>query len=898
APLQKEGRTIAVEGNKPFLLTDPGHLWMVGQGKVTVFTVFVSDGEAVGSRDFLFEAGPGDLLMGIRPEGEDQELALLATGHTGASLLQLSWPRFLEAAADPDQREVFINTVSHWAGTLAESAAAAEPPGIVWSGGMFWAGEAGAEGSLPGLAGFHSRAVRAALDRRREREQADGQRFQEKSKNNRRLMESALSRLLTSVQPEMAASAGEEFSGDTLLDACRLVGRSMKVKIVPPPQDRRVSSKNPLGDIADASRIRLRKVLLKEEWWKQDNGPLLAYMEEDSRPVALIPLSPERYEIHDPASQTKVLADFETARQVKPFAFTFYRPFPDKVMGLSDLLVFGRENCWRQDFLMVSLMGILGGLLGMIVPVATGIVFDTIIPGGEKLQLVHVAFFLVASAVAAMIFQLTRSFAMQRIMGKMDGTIQAAVWDRLLSLPVPFFRDYTSGELAMRAMAIARVRMIVSENTVTTILTSIFSCFNLILLFYYDVKLAVLAIGLVAGAMAVIYLFGRIITRCERQAVDISNKISGLVLQFFGGVDKFRVAGAESRAFYQWSGEFSRQRTISFNKQIIGGWLETFNSVFPVAASMVIFYSVASSGSTLAPGQFIAFNAAFTGFLIAMIMLSQTLMAVNTVVPLLEQARPILEAMPEYDEAKVDPGDLSGSIEVNHLYFRYREEGPLILDDVSLHIKEGEYIGLVGPSGSGKSTLFRVMLGFEKPESGRIYYSGHDIEKVDIRSLRRQLGVVLQNGKLLSGDIFTNIVGSNPSLTIDDAWEAARMAGLEKDIKDMPMGMHTVVSEGAATLSGGQRQRLLIARSIVNKPKIVYFDEATSALDNKTQAIVSQSLDGLKATRVVIAHRLSTVINCDRIIVLDKGRIIEEGSYQDLMKMNGVFSELARRQLA
>ncbi|OPX92341.1 MAG: Toxin RTX-I translocation ATP-binding protein [Pelotomaculum sp. PtaB.Bin117] len=896
---QKEGKAIAVEGNKPFLMTDPGYLWMVERGKVTVFTVFASGGEAVGARDFLFEAGPGDILLGVRPEGDEQALCLMATGLTGTNMLQLSWARFLEAAAHPDQRDVFISAVSRWAGSLAESTAAAMPSGIVWSGGMFWVGETGAEGSLTGLAEFHSRAVRAALDRRRGREQADNQRFHDKSKNDRRLMESALRRLLAAVQPGIAAPVGEEFSGDDLLDACRLVGHSLKLKIVPPPQDRKESSKDPLGDIAYASRVRLRKVLLKEEWWKQDNGPLLAYLEDDSRPVALIPLSPGLYEIHDPARQIKVRVDFETARQVKPFAFTFYRPFPDKAMKLSDVLVFGRENCWRQDFAMVSLMGILGGLLGIVVPVATGIVFDTVIPGGEKVQLIHVAFFLAASAVAAMFFQLIRSFAMQRILGKMDGSIQAAIWDRVLSLPVPFFRDYTSGELAMRAMAITQIRTIVSETMVATILTSIFSFFNLILLFYYNVKLAVLAVCLLALAIAVTYSLGRIMTGYERQVVDISNRISGLVLQFFGGVAKFRVAGAESRAFYQWSGEFSRQRKITFNKEIIGSWLETFNAVFPVAASMVIFYNVAAStASTLAPGQFIAFNAAFTSFFVAMIELSQILVEIFRVVPLFERAGPILEAMPEYDEAKVDPGELSGSIEVSHLNFRYKEDGPLILNDVSLHIKEGEYVGLVGTSGSGKSTLFRVVLGFEKPESGRIYYSGHDIEKVDIRELRRQLGVVLQNGKLLAGDIFTNIVGSNPNLTIDDAWETAKMVGLDRDIKEMPMGMHTILSEGATTLSGGQRQRLLIARAIVNRPKIIYFDEATSALDNKTQAIVSQSLDELKATRVVIAHRLSTIVNCDRIIVMDKGRIIEDGPYEELMNMNGVFADLARRQLA
>lgn len=895
---QKEGKIIAVGGNKPLLLTDPGQVWLVNRGKVTVFSVFISEGEVVGPREFLFESGPGDILLGVKPEGDDRELGLMATGLAGTSLLQLSWPEFLEAAAVPDQRDVFINAVSHWAEALAKSASL-EPPHIVVSGGTFWTRQDDAASPLHDLAEFHSRAVKATLNLRLEKEKADNRRFQEKSKNNRRLMENALGRLLTALQSEITGSDEDDSSDDPLLNACRLVGRSMKAKIVPPSRERKASAKDPLGDIAEASRIRVRKVLLKEEWWKQDNGPMLAYMEDDSRPVALLPFSPGQYEIHDPARKTKAPVNFETARQVKPFAFTFYRPFPYKVMSLADILVFGRENCWRQDFVMVSLMGILGGLLGLVVPVATGIVFDTVIPGGEKIQLAHVAFFLVASAVASMIFQLTRSFAMQRILGRMDGSIQAAVWERLLSLPIPFFKDYTAGELAMRAMAIAQVRVLVSETIVTTILTSIFSSFNLLLLFYYDVKLAATATALLAIAAAATYFLGRLITRYERQVVDISNKISGIVLQFFGGVAKFRVAGAESRAFYQWSREFSLQKKITFNKQILAGWLETFNSVFPVAASMVIFYAVASSkGETLAPGQFIAFYTAFTSFAMAMIILSQTLIGINTVVPLLERARPILETLPEYDDAKIDPGDLSGSIEVSHLNFRYKEDGPLILNNVSLQIKEGEYIGLVGPSGSGKSTLFRVMLGFEKPEAGRIYYSGHDIEKVDIRALRRQLGVVLQNGKLLAGDIYTNIVGSNPNLTIDDAWEAAKMAGLDKEIKEMPMGMHTVVSEGAATLSGGQRQRLLIARAIVNRPKIIYFDEATSALDNRTQAVVSQSLDGLKATRVVIAHRLSTVINCDRIIVMEKGSIIEEGTYEELMKINGVFSELAKRQLA
>jgi ATP-binding cassette subfamily C protein len=278
--------------------------------------------------------------------------------------------------------------------------------------------------------------------------------------------------------------------------------------------------------------------------------------------------------------------------------------------------------------------------------------------------------------------------------------------------------------------------------------------------------------------------------------------------------------------------------------------------------------------------------------------MSNAFFSVSQIFPILEKIEPILDTKPEYDEYKSNPGNLTGSVEVSHVSFRYQEEDPLVLKDVSIKIREGEYVGLVGPSGSGKSSLLRVLLGFENPETGRVYYDGQDLTKVDIRAIRRQLGVVLQNGKLMSGDIFSNVVGANINLTLDDAKEAIRMAGLEEDINAMPMGMHTVINEGATTISGGQRQRLLIARAIANKPKIIFFDEATSALDNQTQAIVSESLDSLKATRIVIAHRLSTVMNCDRIIVLDKGAIVEEGSYAELMQLNGVFAELAKRQLA
>ncbi|MEI6157856.1 MAG: ATP-binding cassette domain-containing protein, partial [Atribacterota bacterium] len=463
----------------------------------------------------------------------------------------------------------------------------------------------------------------------------------------------------------------------------------------------------------------------------------------------------------------------------------------------------------------------------------------------------------------------------------------------------PFFKKYSSGELAMRAMGVSQIRDILSGTMATTIISGIFSIFNLGLMFYYNVQLAGIALLLVILATAVTIFLGFRHIVFERKVVDYSNRITGLVFQLISGIAKFRVAGAEKRAFFQWSREFSEQRKIAYQGATYSNWMSTFNSFFPVMASIAIFFVVVRSGNLfLSAGAFIAFQAAFLTLTDAVSSLSEAVLSMNVVIPLYERSKPIFETLPEYDEIKEEPGELTGAIEVSHVSFRYEDGGPLVLKDVSLQVKEGEYLGLVGPSGSGKSTLFRILLSFEKPERGKVYYNGQDLESLDIRAVRRQLGVVIQNGQLLAGDILSNIIGANPNLTLDDALEAAKLVGLYQDIEEMPMGMFTLVSEGGSTLSGGQRQRILIARAIVNKPKILFFDEATSSLDNRTQAIVSESLGRLKATRVVIAHRLSTIQRCDRILVLDQGRIVEVGTYDELMRKNGLFADLAKRQLA
>jgi ABC-type bacteriocin/lantibiotic exporter with double-glycine peptidase domain len=389
--------------------------------------------------------------------------------------------------------------------------------------------------------------------------------------------------------------------------------------------------------------------------------------------------------------------------------------------------------------------------------------------------------------------------------------------------------------------------------------------------------------------------FGFQLVRYQRQVTHKQGEISGLIAQLVGGMAKLRVAGAESRAFFLWASEFSEQKKIAFKARATSNYQTVFVAVYPIIAAMFI-YALMYNRTNLSTGTFLAFNTAFILFLSAGLLFSAAIISALSVVPLYERLKPILQALPEVDEQKTYPGELSGSIEVNHVSFRYDKDGPLILDDITFKVKSGEFVALVGPSGSGKSTLLRHLLGFETPDSGAIYFDGQALTEVDLRAVRRQIGVVLQHSQVMTGTILDNILGAS-NLSVEEAWEAARKAGIADDIKLMPMGMQTYISEGGSTFSGGQRQRLLIARALVTRPRIIFFDEATSALDDRSQAMVTDSLKRLDATRIVIAHRLSTVIDADRILVLRRGEVVESGTYQELMNQGGVFAELAQRQL-
>lgn len=781
-----------------------------------------------------------------------------------------------------------------WIETAPDTRLTLEPTDALLGRPEFW----------DGLARLHDLVLDCATRMAEDAAAAERERLRLKAASDRRAFGRAITRLASTLDghaaeaaPADAAAAGDM---DPLFAACRQVGAAAGIHVRPAPRDRGTATpRDPLAEIAQASRIRIRQVLLRGEWWRQDGGPFLAHLAEDGRPVALLPCRGPGYRIHDPAHRTEQRVTPELAAGIDPRAYAFYRPFDDAAISIRDLLRFGFQGC-RRDLLTVLLMSVAAGLLSLLPPIATGLVFNDIIPSADRPQLLQLTLGLLVIAVATAMFNATRTIALVRIAGRMEAQTQAAVWDRLLALPLPFFRPYTAGDLAVRAMGIDAIRQILSGATVTALIGGVVALFHFALLFHYSVPLAwwaVLIIGLTVAATA---LAGRLQLTHERVIAGIRSRLAGMVLQFLTSISKLRVAAAEVQAFALWADRFTRQRRLQFRARTIGNALAALNAAVPVVANLILFgaaVSLLSDGESLRTGDFLAFLSSFGTCLAGMLSASAALVATLGIIPLYEQARPILTTRPEVDRGKADPGTLTGDFEVQHLRFRYQVDGPTVLRDVTFSAKAGEFIALVGPSGSGKSTILRLLLGFETPEAGAIYYDGQDFAGLDRNAVRRQIGVVLQNGRIMAGDIFTNIVGSSLA-TLEDAWNAAAMAGLADDIRAMPMGMHTVISEGGGTLSGGQRQRLLIARALVQRPRILFFDEATSALDNRTQDTVTTSLDRLRATRIVIAHRLSTILRADRIHVIDRGRIVETGTYAELLDAGGLFAELARRQIA
>jgi len=685
---------------------------------------------------------------------------------------------------------------------------------------------------------------------------------------------------------------------DPLLAVCRMVGDAINASIVRPGERSPVRQEfEDIIEIARASRLRVRRTLLRGDWWNRDVGPLVAWHGDERNPVALMPAPRGRYVMVEPGLGVNRVINEAVAEELSTEAAMFYRALPARPLSLWDLLVFSIRTA-PADLIRILAGGSLLGLLSLAAPLVVLELVDSIIPRTELDQLVFCAAALAVTAVAMAGVQIMQGIAMLRLEGLLDWKLQAAVIDRLLQLPASFFRRYTVGDLVARAVGIDAIRRVFTGQTLRGLLAGLFCWFSFFPMFYFDYRLALIATALTMVRAAAIIAASAVRLHHETWHFNLEGKLEGFVLQLLAGVGKLRVADATVRALAGWTRQFAAQKRHFIVSQRAANALSVVETSFPIVATLIIFAAAEVSGSPLRAdlGAFLAF---FTAFGQAIASVGEWATAIGDsliAVPHLSRIRPLIGGALEFSDDRRSGGALSGSFELSRVTFRYAAGGPPVLDNITLRVAAGEYVAIVGPSGSGKSTMFRLLLGFEKPEAGAIFFDGKAIDTLDISALRRQMGVVLQNGKLASGSIYENICGGM-QLPVDQVWEAARLAGLEAELNAMPMGIHTVIAEGVSTISGGQRQRLMIARAIARRPRILLFDEATSALDNQAQAIVSGSLGRLNVTRLVIAHRLSTVREADRIVVLVEGKIVQTGTFAELSDSPGVFADLIQRQL-
>jgi len=637
-----------------------------------------------------------------------------------------------------------------------------------------------------------------------------------------------------------------------------------------------------------------RDVKLTKGWYKDAYGPMLAFTKEEGLPVAMLPGTFAGYYFNNPKTGKREHLNARTEALFDPEAVCFYRPLPQKKLGIPDLLVYMKNCITLKDVILIVIASFSVTGIGLILPRIVRALTGPVLSAGRADALISVSICIICVSLSSHLISSVSGLIQSRLDTKTSLGVQASMMMRLMSLPASFFRRYSPGELKSRSLSVNDLCSIMMSLVLGTGLTSLTSLLYVGQIFQFAPALGVpsLIIVVVTVGFSIISTFTQI--RINRKQMDLSAKESGMSYALITGVQKIKLAGAEKRAFAKWLNLYSAGAELTYNPPLFIKVNGVISTAIGLISTIVLYYLAVKSG--IDTSTYYAFTASYGMLMGAFMGVANIALSAANIMPTLEMAEPFLKAEPETSEGKEIVTGISGSIELDHVSFRYAENTPYILKDLSLKIKSGEYVAIVGKTGCGKSTLVRLLLGFEKPEKGAVYYDGKNLESIDLPSLRRNIGTVMQEAGLFQGDIFSNIVISAPNLTLAEAWEAAEKAGIAEDIRDMPMGMHTIIAEGQGGISGGQRQRIMIARAIAPKPKLLIFDEATSALDNKTQRQVSEALDAMGCTRVVIAHRLSTIRHCDRILVLSGGQIIEEGTYDELIGINGYFAELVERQ--
>ena len=637
-----------------------------------------------------------------------------------------------------------------------------------------------------------------------------------------------------------------------------------------------------------------RTVELPEKWYKDAWGPMIGFLGEDKMPVALIPGRIRGYSYKDPQTGEKCSVNRITAGNLDREAVCFYRPLPQKKLGIPDLLLYLRHCIRASDMIMLIAVSYAVILASLVMPWITKMLTGPVLNSRQSGALIGIAVFMTCAALSTQLLNSTKGLLESRVSITTGISVDAAMMIREMSLPASFFRDYSPGELKSRSASVNQLCSLLTSIVLTGGLTSFTSLLYLGQIFQFTSALAVpaLIVVLVTVGFSVITVLMQ--TGINRKMMDRSAKETGRSYSLISGVQKIKLAGAEKRAFTGWMKLYTQVAELRYNPPLLIKINSVISTAIGLVSNIILYYLAIKAG--VDQSSFFAFSSSFGMLMGAFSSLTGIALSAAQIKPILEMAEPFLEAEPELADHKEIVTGISGSVSMENVSFRYSEETPYVLENLSLKIKSGEYVAVVGKTGCGKSTLIRLLLGFEKPEKGAVYYDNRNINSLDLPSLRKKIGTVMQDSGLFQGDIYSNIVISAPSLPVEAAWEAAETAGIADDIRALPMGMSTFITEGQGGISGGQKQRIMIARAIAPKPKLLLFDEATSALDNKTQRQVSEALDSMGCTRVIIAHRLSTIRHCDRILVLDGGKIIEEGDYETLIDKGGFFADLVERQ--
>ncbi len=957
----RKGTPVPCAGNLPLDLGNPEMAWFIEKGAVDLFLVELRDGTEQSAPQHLLRAEAGRLLPGIGLQADDTTLALIAKGLPGTVLRGLAMSSLsaiphAELAANVDawlldmstmlSRDVecrprFDTLVEPSRKLQASSGTHSARKGVVWLTGMppgeglylslidpaegkddparaipltptTWMDLIGTstltvsssedlaeEGRLlTALADFQSLAF--ALERlNRSLAVVDQANLERARTSNRRDEEETARWRLFDLYGLLKKKPGQ--TGDaTLREVLQIIGRHEGIEDKWPAKEEAFSRKSFVRELLDASGVRGRRVRLEHEdkWWAGDSGAILAFRKEDKHPVALLPGLLGRYREIDPATGRSSRMTGDRAASLLDEAWMFYKPLGAAGARIQDLLGLARRGL-APNLLRFLIVGILGGLIMLLPAVVIGLIADRIIPAEETGLLYSATAALAAFAVVGALLQILQGMALMRLEGRAASRIEAAFWDRLLRLPSGFLHRYTAGDLAMRGMTFQRLRDAVQGVVANSVFAIVFLSPALLLIFFYDAGL-----GLIATLFGILSLILTVIVGLRQMAphgrvIEAVQSLVGRLFQLINGVPKLRIDGAEGSAFAVWARDYRKQKKAESELGEVEEHLQALGAALPMVAAALLFLAATlPGGRSVSVGDFLVIYTLFVLFQSAVVRLGRSFSAIAAIMPSIKQIRPFLSEPPETGSEGESVEHLSGEIVFDHVSFRYDPEGPLILDDVSIRAQPGEFIAIAGESGAGKSTLFRLALGLNHPSSGAVYFDGRDLKHLNMKQLRRKIGAVPQEVRLHPEDLWDNIVGDDEKATSKDAWGAAEAAHVHREIAAMPMGMLTFVGASTSAMSGGESQRIMIARALIRNPRIMLLDEATNWLDNESQAIVMRNLAQFTSTRIVIAHRLSTLRQADRIFVMQAGKVVQQGSYADLTEVEGAFKALVHRQMA